>query len=268
MATRCDICLDKDCEGKTTCNCDTCANRAKCPKVLRATVRITTQCTQSCAHCCFECSPSQKRMMSMETAEAIARFFRTNQVPAAQIMGGEFFCNPQWEQIVSILAEALERVSIVSNSDWAPSEEIRAGILRLHERFPRLYFRLSDDRWHTNRHVDTAAAFLDEHGIACRREQEEDAEAIVPVGRGSFHASLYGMFACYCHNPEKKYTFLIDEEGSIAKCFFGTWIYANAKDYADGGFRARFKEFNLKFYGCFIGSCAACRHAWECRSKQ
>ena len=41
---------------------------------------------------------------------------------------------------------------------------------------------------------------------------------------------------CYCHNPVRKYAFLIDERGRIYKCSFGLWPYARVTDYLDGSF--------------------------------
>jgi hypothetical protein len=38
-------------------------------------------------------------------------------------------------------------------------------------------------------------------------------------------------------------------------------------DFLQGGFAARFKEFNAKFYGAFISSCAACQRAESCGKK-
>ena len=54
------------------------------------------------------------------------------------------------------------------------------------------------------------------------------------------------------------YTFLIDEMGQIFKCAFGVWYYADVDEYLDGGFRAKFKDYNSKFYKCFLPSCNSC----------
>lgn len=66
------------------------------------------------------------------------------------------------------------------------------------------------------------------------------------------------MMGCYCHNPIRKYSFLIDEEGNIYKCPFGILRYAHIKDYVNGGFAQKFKEFNKRFYNIPIPSCSAC----------
>jgi radical SAM protein with 4Fe4S-binding SPASM domain len=67
----------------------------------------------------------------------------------------------------------------------------------------------------------------------------------------------------YCHNPDKMYTFLIDEDGEIYKCHFGAWNYANVAEYQDGTFAERFQEFNKTFYGCFVSNCARCLDAYQ-----
>ena len=95
------------------------------------------------------------------------------------------------------------------------------------------------------------------------RPEEDNMEGIVPAGRGDVYYGLYSSFGTYCSNPERKYTFLIDEEGAIYKCGFGVWDYANVSEYQEGGFEARFKEFNQKFYKCFVGNCAACQRSYR-----
>ena len=93
-------------------------------------------------------------------------------------------------------------------------------------------------------------------------------ESLVPVGRHQYEWSqFYGLFACYCSQPERRYNLLIDEQGEIYKCGFGSWPYASVNDFLQGGFAARFKEFNAKFYGAFISSCAACQRAESCGKK-
>ena len=94
-------------------------------------------------------------------------------------------------------------------------------------------------------------------------KKEDTLDSIVPAGRGGFHISFYGMMGCHCHNPARKYSFLIDEQGEIYKCMFGAWDYASVLEYQDGGFAARFKEFNQVFYGTFISSCASCQRSWH-----
>ena len=45
---------------------------------------------------------------------------------------------------------------------------------------------------------------------------------------------------------------IIDEDGFIYKCGFGTWSYAKIQEYLNGGFSKQFKKFNQKFYKVFI----------------
>jgi hypothetical protein len=119
------------------------------------------------------------------------------------------------------------------------------------------------DKWHTNANVEAAVKVLLKHGIACNTPTAEEVaeESIVPVGRSMFDYNMYSSFVCYCRKPDRMYSFLIDETGEIYKCGFGTWNYADVNEYADGGFRDRFKEFNTKFYEVFISSCKTCLRA-------
>lgn len=262
MTARCDICLEKNCNKH--CDCDVCSKKASCPKYLHPVIRITTKCTQSCHHCCFSCSPKCDEMMSIETANDIANFITNNNIEYAEIMGGEFYMNPLWKQIIEIIVPKLKVVRLVTNGDWATTEKVP----KILSQFKNIFVAISNDRWHTNKHVKNAKKLCEKYKIKHEIADEERTKesSIVPVGRSALgFSSLYGMFSCYCHNPQRQYSFLIDEKGIIYKCGFGSWNYAKVKEYIDGGFAARFKEFNLKFYDVFISSCNSCRRAYEHR---
>lgn len=257
----CNICIEEECKGKHNCHCETCQIRPKCYRHLHATIRITNKCTQNCQHCCFESSPNSNIMMTFEMAQDIAKFIKNNDVHYLNLMGGEFFCNPDWYNIFRVLIDATTYARIVSNGDWANVNSVKTKLLKLKDEFEgKFKISISNDKWHTNTNVEKAEEFLKEknflYNVACEGEMSNDG--IVPVGRAMFEYSFYSMFSCYCHNPEKKYGFLIDEDGDIFKCEFGMLAYANIKEYIDGGFDVRFKEYNQNFYKCFIPSCASC----------
>ena len=42
-------------------------------------------------------------MMTVETAEIIAKFLKANGILSLNVMGGEFFCNPDWYPIIGHL---------------------------------------------------------------------------------------------------------------------------------------------------------------------
>lgn len=261
---RCDYCIEEECGGDRIgrCDCDHCDKLESCPKVLRPTIRITTRCTQACGHCCYGSSPKRSEMMTVETARLTARFLDANGIWYASIMGGEVFCNPDWEAIVSILCTGREYVRLVTNGDWVGTDFLD----RLTSHRDILNVAISNDKWHSNANVEAAAAECDAKGFrycVADPEVENDDNVIAPIGRGEYHYGLFSMFACYCHNPEKHYTFLIDEDGLIYKCGFGVWDYADVGDYVDGGFAARFKEFNRTFYKAWIPSCTACRRSYR-----
>lgn len=186
-----------------------------------------------------------------------------------EVMGGEFFCHSQWEEVLDAVTKGMKTVRLVSNGDWAGNKELSEKViafLRSH-----LYFHvgLSKDGWHTNKHVDAAVEFLAAgevpHRIPTPDEVKDDS--IVPIGRGEFHYGFYSMFGAYCSKPDRRYNFLIDEKGNVYKCGMGAWPYANVSEYIDGGFDERFKYFNDVFYGAYVMSCTQCRHA-EMQSKK
>jgi hypothetical protein len=257
----CAYCIEETCGGTYDCDCESCEKRDSCPKVLRPTVRITTRCTQACGHCCFRSGPDRSEMMTVETARAVADFLDSNDIWYVALMGGEIFCNPDWAEIVNVISAGRDYVRVVTNGDWAGTDFLG----RLEGPREKYTIAISRDRWHTNRNVDAAIAECEERGFRCRvtTPEEDNLENIVPAGRGDLHYGLYSSFGCYCRNPEKKYTFLIDEGGEIHKCGFGVWGYSNVSEYREGGFAARFKEFNRAFYGCFVSNCAACLRAYR-----
>ncbi len=259
MANRCEICLEETCRGsRQECNCSVCNKVKDCYRFLHATIRITNKCTQSCAHCAFQSSPASTVMMDLQMAEKVAVFLKSNNVGSINVMGGEFFCNPDWFEILNKFADAGCYIRLVTNADWYKSEEVRSKLCLLNNNKFRV--AISNDMFHTNAGVAGAEAFLKENGFEYTVEGAgaDYMNSIVPVGRAEGEVNLYGMFACYCHNPSHMYSFLIDEQGKIYKCSFGVLSYANIGDYLAGGFAGVFKEFNKKFYDKFIPSCAAC----------
>ena len=284
MPQACEICLTEECKGKYNCNCMQCKhaitpqNRERwglrlgppgvvcSARMLKPTIRITRKCTQSCQHCCFTCSPKCADMMTVETAITVANFLHANKIGYANIMGGEFFCNPEWKDILSVILPFVWHARLVTNSDWAASQCCAEDVINfLMPYSDRITVALSEDKWHTNKNVCRATALLKDVGLdfySATEDQTSD-DSIVPTGRGSDHYGLYSSFATYCHKPDRMYDFLIDEDGEIYKCSFGAWDYANVNEYQEGGFAARFKEFNKIFYKAFVPSCRACQRAWE-----
>lgn len=269
----CDICLEETCEGRHDCHCETCKLVKQCHRRLHATIRITNKCTQKCSHCCFCSSPESKIMMTVEESKVIADFIRANEIEEINLMGGEFFCNPNWFEIYSNLISAAKWARLVTNGDWANNMEVKVKLATLASLFgKKFYMCISKDEWHTNKYVEAADAYLTEIGIihnTATKEQTTES-SIVPIGRamlGGFFG-IYSMMGCYCQNPENMYSFLIDEEGNIYKCSFGVKKYANVSDYTDGGFAKDFKEFNKKWYKIFIPSCQTCVNTFELRGKE
>jgi hypothetical protein len=202
-------------------------------------------------------------MMSVEMSEKIAKFMKANGVETANLLGGEFFCNPDWFEVLSNIIDVCKVARIVTNGDWAASEMVKGKLADFISKYKnKVLFSLSKDGWHTNKHVDEAAEFLKEHGVTYNvATDEETTEAsIVPVGRAMWSGigGFYSMMGCYCHDCKNMYSFLIDEEGIIYKCGFGMFSYATVYEYIDGGFREKFKEYNKFFYSKFIPSCKSC----------
>lgn len=208
-------------------------------------------------------------MMTLEKSREINLFCRTNGIVVCEVMGGEFFMNPKWAEIIPVLAAGMKRVRLISNGDWAGNKTLAEKVTKVLAGLPQIHVGISRDKWHTNQFVDKACQYLKDAGIPFRTPKPEEVtdDTIVPVGRAQYDCfNMLSMFSTYCHNEEKKYNLLIDEEGRIYKCGFGTWHYANTCDYLKGGFDARFKEFNLKFYSAFVSNCSSCQRM-DARAK-
>lgn len=139
--------------------------------------------------------------MSIDKAKDIALFFRNNNIRSVNLMGGEFFCNSHWYEIFDIILSEVISARLVTNGDWANNEEVKAKLTTLINNYSNVVrFAISKDRWHTNKNVEEAT----------------DA-SIVPIGRAVWQGTFYSVLGCYCRNPMNKYSFLIDENGSIYK---------------------------------------------------
>jgi hypothetical protein len=195
--------------------------------------------------------------MTIKMAKKVSAFLKNNEVQMVNLMGGEIFCNPHWKKILDLIIPSVPLVRIVSNGDWIEGCPEFAEYLT---KFKNCYVSISKDEWHNMKNVDKALKVLKENNILFNTpKHEEKEENLVPVGRAELSGfGFYGTFGCYCHNPEKQYSFLIDEKGDIFKCGFGIWNYDSIDTYVDGGFTTRFKEFNKVFYGVFIPSCSSC----------
>ena len=201
--------------------------------------------------------------MTVEKARDIAKFLKVNGIETINLMGGEFFCNPDWFDIYSELISSVKFARLVTNGDWANNLKVKIQLATLVSLFgDKIYFCISKDKWHTNKNVEAAKEFLDGTGVIVKVATEDQTtnQSIVPVGRanGQYISGVYDMMGCYCQNPENMYSFLIDEKGNIFKCSFGVLCYAHIDEYLEGGFRKRFKEANTKFYSQFIPSCQTC----------
>lgn len=201
--------------------------------------------------------------MSISTAKDVAKFIENNDVEELNLMGGEFFCNPDWYEIFCILIPPAKKVRIVTNGDWAGNMTVKIKLASIASLFGhKIFMSISKDKWHTNKYVNQADSYLSEIGIIHNVAKEDEVKdvSIVPVGRSELDLTsmLYSFVACYCHAPKNMYSFLIDEDGNIYKCGFGVFKYANVSTYIDGGFKARFKDFNKRFYDVFISSCSSC----------
>lgn len=208
--------------------------------------------------------------MGIENATKIKNFLDSNHISIITLMGGEFFCHPQWQKVFDIVIPGTKYVRLVSNGDWAGNNNIKKTVIEHLQQFPQIKISLSNDKWHTNRHIEEAANACKTAGINFNVACGEDSNsfAMVPVGRAEFFGGLYSLFGCWCHNPEHKYGFLIDEEGEIFKCGFGVWNYANVSEYTEGGFAERFKKFNQVFYKTWVPNCYRCNMSFHFKGKR
>lgn len=269
MNSPCDICIEEQCKGKKECDCENCELKNTCNKKLNFTIRITDICTQECSHCCFSCSPNSKKVMSVENSIILSKFLNDLNVNSINIMGGEFFKNPDWEEIFNnlILDTNIPTIRLVSNGDWAKDKDFVKKFLPFKDRF---YVAISNDMYHTNAHVYNAIDYLKENNIFYSEDNGYSEEAIVPVGRATYDcSSIYGLFGTYCRNPKYLYSHLIDEDLNVFKCPFGLWEYYTIEDnFVKEDFRKEFKKISRTFYKTFIPSCTACYRAYQKNRKE
>jgi len=203
--------------------------------------------------------------MELDVAKQIAKFISSNEIKHCTIMGGEFFCHPQWRKIFDIILPTVGLCRLVTNGDWGKNQSVSNFLAKYRT---KILISISEDNWHSNKYTKEAKKQCVQNNLCWNvpsTEMKSDS-ILVPIGKLKFEpTSIYGLFGTYCSNPEKKYSFLIDETGIIYKCGFGVWDYANVKEYLDGGFAKKFKEFNKKFYKTFIPNCLRCNNAYSLR---
>lgn len=131
--------------------------------------------------------------MSVATARAVARLLRSNAITVVNVMGGEFYLNPDWQEILDLIAAAADRVRLVSNGDWAAGGSVADRVVGWLQAHPHVHLSLSRDRWHTNGHVDRAAELCARLGISFNVAEpgQTTPDSIVQVGRGEMEAGFY-----------------------------------------------------------------------------
>lgn len=55
--------------------------------------------------------------MSVDISKSISKFIKSNNILSSNVMGGEFFCNPNWYDILSEIISNLTMMRLVSNGD-------------------------------------------------------------------------------------------------------------------------------------------------------
>jgi len=198
--------------------------------------------------------------MSVDMAISISEFFKLYDIKVASIMGGEFFCNPDWLKIFEILLPNLNYCRLVTNGDWAKDDTF---LKQLSPYKDKLSIAISEDKWHSNLYTQNAIEQCEEQDFVYTVpsvEMQHDT-ILVPVGRLEGDPSgIYGMFSTYCSNPIHHYSFLIDEIGDIFKCSFGKLKYTNIMNHLDGTFPEKFKKFNQNFYNKSPMNCYQCNY--------
>ena len=196
--------------------------------------------------------------MLPDTARRIGEFLEANKITSINVMGGEFFCNQDWLHVLIYLGHG-RKMRLVTNGDWYPNQKVKNDLLELASRTPGLNVAISYDKWHINKYTFHAKNYLDNEGIYYTTAEWNGSEGVVPIGRAKFEYGEYSTFSCYCEEPRRKYSIMIDEEGNIAKCVFGLYNFSHINDHIGGGFDHVFKKFGTQFYKVFRGNCVACQ---------
>lgn len=226
---------------------------------FKPTIRITMKCTQSCSHCAFACSPNENMMMTLEHAEQINEFLQVNDITRINVMGGEFWLNPNWEAIINALGRGMKIVRIVTNGDWHGNKRARRRVKKFFKSVTLpAYIAISKDEFHHNRHVERAKKFCIGNGIDVVIDCETSSEGIVPIKRGRMHRGFYPSIAKRCTRERREEGFMIDEEGNIYRCSLGIWDLDHVSNYLHGGFNERWEEIIKSFRRAFIMSCNQC----------
>lgn len=264
IMSRCDYCIDAEKGCLHQCKGEQCGHYQQCHRQLHAIIRITMKCTQECHHCCYACSPQETRMMTIATAKKINQFLQRHGIVKINIMGGEFFCNSKWYQIISELSRNMGLIRLTTNGDWAKNMAICNDLIMLCKQFP-ITIAISQDKYHTNRYVQQAVDFCIQNEIKYELGYNEvdNHDTIIPVKRGYYYAGFMASISKYCNSPCHKYSLFIDEKGYIAKCPVGIWRYDLIDHFLDTSpieFFSRFKDVA----SCFrhVISCTDCYHSF------
>lgn len=260
----CDFCFNPDKNCEHNCKGIDCANYSRCHRKLHEVIRITKKCTQSCGHCCFSCSPNETVMMTVQTSKEINQFNQFNHILMINIMGGEFWCNPDYYKIICNLSQGMRRIRITTNGDWVIKPAICKKLLKIAEllkSLPEFYLGISKDQYHNNKNVEKAVEFCQIHEIPYIINDADIQEAIVPVGKGAWHETFMSSISCCCKTNKYLYSFMVDERGVIFYCSYGIWGVDLVQNYLTESFGQRFIEVK-KIFNSALHSCVDCYRSY------
>jgi hypothetical protein len=123
--------------------------------------------------------------MNIEMAKDVATFIKSNKVCDLNVMGGEFFCNPYWYEILSILVDSTHSMRLVTNGDWVIDNEIADKVVEfINLNKNKVRIAISKDKWHTNKNIEKAEEYIKQTGALYHvaLPSETTDSSIVPFG--------------------------------------------------------------------------------------
>lgn len=149
-------------------------------------VILTRKCNFVCRHCMFYCTSRGEHMPVAVFTRAIP--YAT--VSGVNILGGEPYLHPRFEQYFSSLVDSSPIVRLVTNGSWIKDRRDMASFIGTTAAIAArtVFVRISNDSWHRQFIAETdltaAASLLREYGVECSSDRMDEA-ALFPLGRAS-----------------------------------------------------------------------------------
>lgn len=190
-------------------------------------IKITDKCNKNCKHCGYDCSYDNNNYITLDILNKNINILKQQNMNYIQLMGGELYLHPEYEQIINICCNNFKLIRLVTNGEWINDDLNFLNVLINHK--DKLFTSISATMYHNNNNVNKINSVMSKNKLYYAFIPKISRQNIFPIGRAKkTNVGNFDHPGCTIDNV--KQTFLIDENGHFYKCMFGLWKFLEYDD--------------------------------------